>query len=101
MMHANQADFGQAGIQELSVEEMFAVSGAQKSTAERVTDWGSSAMTSGAAMAGAGALVTQADSPLPGPADVAGVAMVGAGLATAAVGFVAFVGGSIAQAAGG
>ena len=50
-----------------------------------------------AATAGAGALVTQADSPLPGPADAVGGVMTIAGVATVVIGEIAYIGGSIGQ----
>ncbi|MEP3866391.1 MAG: hypothetical protein ABJM83_20780, partial [Paracoccaceae bacterium] len=59
---------------------------------------GSTTASTGGVIAGAGALVTQADSPLPGPADVIGGGMIIGGVATAAVGGAAYAAGSIGGA---
>lgn len=84
-------------MSDLDFVEIEAVGGAEDPLSKQITDWGSDTVMVGASIAGSGALVTQVDSPLPGPADVVGGAMVVGGIATMAVGAVAYVGGSIGQ----
>ena len=62
---------------------------------DSLRSWGTSAATTGAAIAGTGLITTQVDSPLPGPADVVGGGMVVAGAGTAIAGGVAYGVGTI------
>ena len=62
---------------------------------DSLQDWGSNAVMTGAGLAGTGLIVTQLDSPLPGPADAVGAGMVIAGGVTAVVGAVGWLIGSI------
>ena len=57
--------------------------------------WGASTVTTGAGIAGTSLIVTQVDSPLPGPADAVGAGMVLAGAGTAIAGGLAYGIGSI------
>lgn len=86
-------------VQELSFCEVDLVNGA--GFFGDLADWGTQTAATGGAVAVSGAAVTQLDSPLIGPADAVGGAMIVAGAATAVVGGAAFVVGSIGEAFGG
>ena len=57
--------------------------------------WGSEAVAVGLGTMMTGAAVTQLDTPIPGPADVAGVAIGAGGAVIASAGAISFVAGSV------
>ncbi len=69
----------------------------QDTWAEELMDWGLGGVAIGAGTAGTGAILTQADTFLPGPADVVGAGFIIAGAGITAVGAGAFVVGSVGQ----
>ncbi len=82
-------------IRPLTMEELGTVAGGKLS--DTLLQTGTNLATDGAAVAATGAIVTQVDSPLIGPADVVGGAMIIFGAAEAAVGGVLAAAGAVLQ----